>query len=77
MTPCPRSRGREKDTMLTTRDLIAMMTPTALAEVIASVDLAGNLYADERETADYLREVLACNVGDLEARAMIADAAGD
>ena len=64
-------------TMLTTRDLIARMTPTALAEVIASVEQGGNLDADERETAACLRAVLAVNVGDLEARATIADAAGD
>jgi hypothetical protein len=53
------------------------MTPLALAETIASVQQAGNLDADERATVEYLREVLACNVGDLEAKAMIADAAGD
>ena len=63
--------------MLNTRDLIARMTPTALAETIASVKQAGNLDAAELETVAYLCEVLECNVGDLEARAMIADAAGE
>lgn len=63
--------------LLTTRDLIARMTPTALAETIASVDQAGNLDADERETIACLRKVLVANVGDLEAKAMIADACGE
>jgi hypothetical protein len=60
--------------LLTTKDLIERMTPTALAETIASIEGFGNLDAYEQGTVDLLSEVLAANVGDEEADEMIAAA---
>ena len=57
--------------MLTTKDLIARMTPTALAETIASLEQFGNLDGAELATVDLLRETLAANVGYEEAVVLI------
>ena len=60
--------------LLNTRDLIDRMTPTALAETIVSIEQAGNLDRTEQATVDLLIEVLAANVGPVEAAKMIAAA---
>ena len=75
MTPAarPQLKGNPK-MLLTTKDLIARMTPTALAETIASIEQAGNLDATEAATVDLLNEVLAANVGATEAAELIAAA---
>ena len=62
--------------MLTTRDLIARMTPTALAETIVSIEQIGNLDAAESATIALLRKALQFNVGDVEAARLIGDACG-
>ena len=61
-------------TLLTTRDLIARMTPTALAETITSIEQAGNLDAAERETIAVLMATLDSNVGPVDAAELIAAA---
>ena len=61
-------------TLLTTNDLIARMTPTALAECYTSIEQAGNLDAAERATMALIVETLAANVGDEEADELIAAA---
>ena len=61
-------------TLLTTNELIARMTPTALAETIASLEQYGNHDAAERETVAVLRETLVVNVGDVEAAELIVAA---
>ena len=61
-------------TLLTTRDLIGRMTPTALAETIASLEQYGNADAAERATLILLAETLDANVGPVEAAEMIAAA---
>ena len=72
---CPKGHNRREPKMLlTTRDLIARMTPTALAETIASIEQAENLDRAEQGTVDLLTEVLACNIGDDEADELIAAA---
>jgi hypothetical protein len=65
---------REPNMLLTTKDLIDRMTPTALAETIASIEQAENLDRAEQGTVDLLTEVLAANVGDDEADELIAAA---
>lgn len=62
--------------LLTTHDLIARMTPTALAEIIASIEQAGNLDANERYTAETIKMVLVANVGEPEALELIDTAKG-
>jgi len=57
--------------LLSTRSLIARMTPTALAETIASMEQAGNLDLAERDTIECMRRTLANNVGDVEAAKLI------
>jgi hypothetical protein len=47
------------------------MTPTALAETIASMEQAGNLDLAERDTIECMRRTLANNVGDVEAAKLI------
>lgn len=59
---------------LSTTDLIARMTPTALAEMIASIEQAGNLDAAERGTVALLRAELEANVGEDEAAELLAAA---
>jgi len=56
--------------LLSTRSLIARMTPTALAETIASLEQC-NLDLAERDTIACMRKVLANNVGDEEAAKLI------
>lgn len=60
--------------LLTTEDLIAHLTPTALAEAIASLEQFGNLDSREQATVALLREVLEANCGPEEAAALIAAA---
>jgi hypothetical protein len=60
--------------LLTTAQLIARMTPTALAEVIASIQQSDDIDATERQTVHVMRTVLACSVGDAEAAKLIAAA---
>jgi hypothetical protein len=61
--------------LLSTRRLIARMTPTALAETIASIEqcesVSGYLDLAERDTIACMRKVLANNVGDEEAAKLI------
>jgi hypothetical protein len=57
--------------LLTATDLIARLTPTALAEAIASIQQADNLDATEQNTVAYLRDVLTFNVGEDEAGALV------
>jgi hypothetical protein len=60
--------------LLTARDLIARMTPTALAEMIVTIEQAGNLDAAEKQTAAAMRQALVANVGERKAEKMIATA---
>jgi hypothetical protein len=53
--------------MLSTRELISRLTPTALAGVIASLDLFGPSDQATKETLICLRDVLVANVGEEEA----------
>ena len=63
------------DYLLSTRSLISRMSPTALAETIASIERcefdSGYLDLAERDTIECLRRVLANNVGDDEAAKLI------
>jgi len=63
------------DNLLSARRLIARMSPTALAETIASIEqcesVSGYLDLDERDTIACMRKVLASSVGDDEAESMI------
>ena len=61
-------------TLLNTRDLIARMTPTALAETIASLEQYGSGDAETVATIASLRNALECNVGDEEAAELITAA---
>jgi len=56
--------------LLSTRSLIARMSPTALAETIASLEQC-ELDSAERDTIECMRRVLANNVGDVEAAKLI------
>ena len=58
--------------LLSTTDLIARMSPTALAETIASIEQAANLNAAEKMTVMALTEALINNVGEQEAWEMLA-----
>ena len=58
--------------LLSTTDLIARMSPTALAETIASIEQAENLDAAEKNTVRALMAALICNVGEQEAWDMLA-----
>ena len=60
--------------LLTTQDLIARMTPIALAEMLASFEMVGNLDDVERRTAKLMRDALVANVGDAVAEEMITRA---
>jgi hypothetical protein len=60
--------------LLSTASLIARMTPTALAEMIASLEQSGNIDSVEQATIDAMRDELASNVGDDEAAELIAAA---
>jgi len=60
--------------LLSTGDLIARMTPTALAEMIASIEQAGNVDAVERRTVEALRAELVANVGEQEAEELVSAA---
>jgi hypothetical protein len=60
--------------LLSTSDLIARMTPTALAEMIASIEQAGNVDAVERRTVEALRAELVANVGEQEAEELVSAA---
>jgi hypothetical protein len=57
--------------ILTTAELIERMTPTALAEMIASIQQAESLDAAEMNTVALLFDELAANVGEAEARELI------
>jgi len=57
--------------LLSTRILIARMTPTALAETIASLEQGTNLDCYYRDTINYMRRTLAHNVGLVEAAKLI------
>jgi hypothetical protein len=59
--------------MLTTLELIERITPTALAEVIASIGQV-NLTDREAETVDMLWGALVANVGEEEASELLAAA---
>ena len=61
-------------TLLTAQDLIARMTPIALAEMLASFEMIGNLDEAERQTAKLMRDALVANVGDAVADEMITKA---
>jgi len=58
-------------TILTTAELIERMTPTALAEMIASIQQAASLNAAEMNTVGLLFDALEANVGEAEARELI------
>ena len=60
--------------LLTTKELICRMTPTSLAETIASLEQFGNLDAPERATVALLQQVLEANCGRDEAEKLIAAA---
>ena len=60
--------------LLTAQDLIARMTPIALAEMLASFEMIGILDEAERRTAKLMRDALVANVGDEVADEMIAKA---
>lgn len=60
---------------MTADDLLARLTPTALAEVIASVEQAGNLDAAERQVVTEATNLIVAIVGEKEARDLIKDAA--
>ena len=60
--------------MLSTRELIARLTPTALAEVIVSLDQFGPLDLATKETLVVLRDVLVANVGEEEAEELFVAA---
>ena len=62
--------------LLSTRDLIARMAPTALAEMIASVGQAGNLDAVETQTVVELHLALSAIVGCAEAARLVTAARG-
>jgi hypothetical protein len=63
------------DNLLSTRRLIARMSPAALAETIASIEqcesVSGYLDCYERDTIECLRRTLAHNVGLVEAAKLI------
>jgi hypothetical protein len=59
--------------MLTTLELIERMTPTALAEVIASIGQV-NLTDSEAVTVDMMWSALVANVGEDEASELLAAA---
>ena len=58
--------------MLTTNELIARMTPTALAETIHALSQMGNLNHNESATVQALQTALWANVGEYEAAELIA-----
>lgn len=58
-------------------DLLARLTPTALAEVVASVKQAGNLDAAERQVVTDATNLIVAIVGEKEARDLIKTAAGE
>jgi len=62
------------DNLLSTRDLIARMTPTALAETIASIDDRDTFSAEELATMIALETELVANVGEVDAVGMVAEA---
>jgi hypothetical protein len=68
---------QETETMtalLTAKDLIARMTPIAMAEMLASFEIIGNLDEAERRTAKLIQDALVANVGDDVAKEMITKA---
>jgi len=64
--------------LLSTRDLIARMTPTALAEMIASLEQTrdDNLDAEELATLIALETELTNIVGEVDSAGMVAEAMG-
>ncbi len=60
--------------MLTTTELIERMTPTALAEVIASVQQSEVNGVDALETIETMWGALVANVGEDEAAELLAAA---
>lgn len=63
--------------MKTAKALIGIMSPTTLAGLIADIQLLGkDADGDEREIERWAMQTLAANVGDLEAKAMVAELAG-
>ena len=62
--------------MLTTKDLIARMTPFTLASLVSDLDQYDNQDAAERETAAFVRETLDANIGRGEAELLITKVCG-
>ena len=63
--------------MKTAKALIGIMSPTTLAGLIADIQLLGkDADGDEREIELWAMQTLAANVGDQEAKAMVAELAG-
>ena len=58
-------------TIFTTAELIERMTPTALAEMIASIKHSERFAATEINTVALLFDALAANVGEAEAYKLI------
>jgi len=67
---------RQVWTMNTVHDLLARLTPTALAEVIASLEMADNLDAAERQVITDATNLMVAIVGENEARDLIKAAGG-
>lgn len=64
--------------MKTTKDLIGLMSPKTLASLIADIQMLGKgADRDELEIERLATKVLQANVGDMEAKAMIADACNE
>lgn len=67
---------RQVWTMNSAHDLLARLTPTALAEVIASLEMADNLDAAERQVVTDATNLMVAIVGEKEARDLINAAGG-
>jgi len=64
--------------MKTTKDLIGLMSPKTLASLIADIQMLGKgADLDELEIERLATKALQANVGDLEAKVMIADACNE
>ena len=62
---------------MTAHDLLARLTPTALAEVVASVEQAGNLDTAERQIVTDATNLMVAIVGEKETGDLIKAAAGE
>ena len=64
--------------MKTAKDLIGIMSPKTLASLIADIQMLGKgADQDELELERLATKALQANVGDMEAKAMIADACNE